>query len=453
MPRTDRTWGNRATTTLAPVGNDELWRAPLAQRPVQGVVAVPGSKSATNRALVLAALADAPSHLRKPLVARDTRLMAAAMRALGARVDEVASADGPGWIVTPRVLRGPATIDCGLAGTVMRFVPVIAALAEGPVTFDGDERARVRPMRTIIEALRALGVAVDDDGTGTLPFTVHGTGAITCDHVVVDASASSQFVSALMLAAARFDNGCTIEHRGPGIPSMPHLDMSVAMLRERGVKVDVDASDPTNARWTVHPGDIAGLDCTIEPDLSNAAPFLAAAMVTGGSVSVPDWPDATTQPGDELRSILAAMGGIVSLDGGVCTVTGPSELLGVDLDLRDVGELTPVIAAICALASTPTRLRGIAHLRGHETDRLTALATEINRVGGRATETEDGLIIEPSTDLHGARFETYDDHRMATAGAVLGLRIPDVDIVDIATTAKTLPDFAAMWADLLAGRA
>ena len=307
-------------------------------------------------------------------------------------------------------------------------------------------------MRTIIDALRALGVRVDDDERGTMPFTVHGTGGVSVDHVVLDASASSQFVSALMLAAARFDNGCVIEHRGPAIPSMPHLDMSVAMLRERGVVVEVDTTDATSARWTVHAGEIAGLDCTIEPDLSNAAPFLAAAMVTGGTVSITDWPAATTQPGDRLREIFSRMGGVVTLNQNVCTVTGPSQLLGIDIDLRDVGELTPVIAAVCALASTPSRLRGIAHLRGHETDRLAALVTEINRVGGRARETDDGLIIESSSDWLGARFETYDDHRMATAGAVLGLRIPDIDVVDIATTAKTLPDFASMWSSLLAGR-
>lgn len=402
---------------------------------------------------MLAALGDAPSHLRKPLLARDTRLMASALRSLGTRIDEVQAPDGTGWLVTPRLLSGPAVVDCGLAGTVMRFVPVVAALAVGPVTFDGDERARVRPMRTIIEALRALGVGVDDGERGTLPFTVHGTGFVGVDHVVVDASASSQFVSALMLAAARFENGCVIEHRGPAVPSMPHLEMSVAMLRERGVVVDVDASDPTNARWTVHPGEIAGLDCTIEPDLSNAAPFLAAAMVTRGTVGIRDWPASTTQPGDALRDIFAAMGGAVALEHGVCTVTGPDVLLGVDLDLRDVGELTPVVAAVCALASTPSRLRGIAHLRGHETDRLTALVTEINRVGGNATETEDGLVIEPSDGWHAATFETYDDHRMATAGAVLGLKVPGIDVVDVATTAKTLPDFVAMWDALLTGRA
>lgn len=434
------------------MGKDELWRAPVASAPVRGVVSVPGSKSATNRALVLAALADGPSHLRKPLLARDTRLMAGALRSLGTRIDEVPSPDGVGWMVTPRLLRGPAVIDCGLAGTVMRFVPVIAALAEGPVTFDGDERARLRPMRPAIESLRALGVAVDDDGRGTMPFTVRGTGSVAVDHVVVDASTSSQFVSALMLAAPRFVNGCTIEHRGTAIPSMPHLEMSVAMLRECGVTVDVDAADPTNARWTVHPGEIAGMDTTIEPDLSNAAPFLAAAMVTGGSVGVRDWPATTSQPGDRLREIFTLMGGDVLLADGVCTVTGPLQLRGIDIDLRDVGELTPVVAAVCALASTPSRLRGIAHLRGHETDRLAALVTEINRVGGRVTETEDGLVIEPSSGWRAAEFATYEDHRMATAGAVLGLRIPGIDVVDIATTAKTLPDFAVTWNALVAGR-
>ncbi len=452
MPRTDRTCGNGATTTLAVVATDGLWSAPFANAPVRGVVSVPGSKSATNRALVLGALADGPSLLRRPLLARDTRLMAAALRSLGTRVDEFEGAQGIDWIVTPRTLSGAAAIDCGLAGTVMRFVPAVAMLAEGPVTFDGDERARMRPMHTMIEAIRALGVRVGDEGRGTLPFTVFGSGAVTASHVVLDASASSQFVSALLLAAPRFDDGCTIEHRGPAIPSRPHLDMTVAMLRERGIEVDVDASDPTHAFWTVHPGIISDLDCTIEPDLSNAAPFLAAAMVTGGEVTVRDWPMSTTQPGDRLRDLFHRMGASVTLDDHGLTLHGPEKLLGLQADLRDVGELTPVIAAVCALASTPSRLSGIAHLRGHETDRLTALATELQRIGGSASETEDGLVIEPSTSWHGAALETYEDHRMATAAAVLGLRIPEVAVENIATTAKTLPDFPAMWHTLVSGR-
>lgn len=431
----------------------DLWPAPVAAAPVSGEVRVPGSKSATNRALVLAALADAPSRIRKPLHARDTKLMADALRTLGTRIEEIRTEDGVDWAITPGELRGPATIDCGLAGTVMRFVPAVAALALGDIVFDGDEGARVRPMRTIIDALRSLGVDVEDSGHGALPFTVHGSGAVAVEHVTVDASASSQFVSALLLVAARFDGGCLIEHRGPAIPSMPHLDMSVQMLRERGVAVDVDTDDPTNARWTVHAGPIHGLDAVIEPDLSNAAPFMAAAMVTRGRVTIADWPTVTTQPGDRLRGIFTAMGGNVELSAAGCTVIGPAELRGLDVDLRNEGELTPVVAAVCALAATPSRIRGIAHLRGHETDRIAALVTEINRVGGHATETDDGLTIEPSATLHGAIMQTYEDHRMATAAAVLGLRIPDVQVVNIATTSKTLPDFDRMWRTLVVGRA
>ena len=435
------------------MANEGLWTAPHADVPVRGVVSVPGSKSATNRALVLGALADGPSLLRRPLLARDTRLMAAALRSLGTRIDEFEGASGIDWIVTPRTLSGHTSIDCGLAGTVMRFVPAVAMLAEGPVTFDGDERARVRPMHTMIEAIRALGVQVDDDDRGTLPFTVHGNGAVGASHVVIDASASSQFVSALLLVAARFEQGCTIEHRGPAIPSMPHLDMTVAMLRERGIEVDVDASDPSHATWTVHPGTIADLDCTIEADLSNAAPFLAAAMVTSGEVTVRDWPATTTQAGDRLRDLFTAMGGTVTLDEHGLTVLGPEQLLGLQADLRDVGELTPVIAAVCALASTPSRLSGIAHLRGHETDRLSALATELGRIGAIARDTDDGLLIEPSDSLHPATVATYEDHRMATAAAVLGLRLPGLEVEDIATTAKTMPQFADLWLELVAGRA
>ena len=419
---------------------------------MHGTVSVPGSKSATNRALVLAALADGPSVIRRPLHARDTKLMAAALRTLGTHIEEHSTSTGVDWLVNPVPLRGPAEIECGLAGTVMRFVPAISMLANGDVRFDGDEGARVRPMRTMIDAIRALGIEVSDEGSGTLPFTVHGVGRVEVDNVTVDASASSQFVSALMLAAPRFTNGCTIEHRGPAIPSMPHLDMTVEMLRERGVVVDVDITDSTHAVWHVHPGAIAGQDRVIEPDLSNAAPFLAAAMVTGGTVTIQDWPTHTTQPGDRLRELFAAMGGDVCIDESGCTVTGPPELRGIEADMRDVGELTPVIAAVCALATTPSHLHGIAHLRGHETDRLSALATEINRVGGNATETPDGLRIEPSASFNGAAMETYEDHRMATAAAVIGLRVPGIDVVNIATTAKTLPDFANMWTSLIAGR-
>ncbi len=418
----------------------------MAAAPVRAVVEVPGSKSLTNRALLLAALSDAPSTVTGALRARDTILMGRALAALGTGLEGL-DADGP-VRVTPGELRGPAHVDCGLAGTVMRFVPPVAGLAHGDVRFDGDPRARVRPMDVVIAALEQLGVEVDDDGRGTLPFTVKGTGAVRGGAVEVDASASSQFVSALLLSGARFDHGVTVAHRGGPLPSMPHIAMSVQMLREHGVVVDVDDADPGAATWRVHPGPVRALDREVEPDLSNAAPFLAAALVTGGRVTVPSWPTRTTQAGDALRELLAAMGAEVVLDSDGLTVGGTGTIVGLDADLHDVGELTPVLAVACALASSPSRLRGIGHLRGHETDRLDALATELNRLGGDVEQTHDELIIRPKP-LHGGRFETYDDHRMATAGAVLGLVVPGVEVVDVATTAKTLPQFVALWDSML----
>jgi 3-phosphoshikimate 1-carboxyvinyltransferase len=406
---------------------------------VRTVVAVPGSKSITNRALLLAALADAPSVLHRPLRSRDTDLMAAALRALGADITEVPNGD---WQVTPHELHGPTGIDCGLAGTVMRFVPPAAVVANGEIAFDGDEQARKRPMDTVLDALRALGADITGD---TLPFTVHGTGALTGGAVTIDASASSQFVSGLLLSGARYTNGVTVHHDGKPVPSMPHIEMTVAMLREAGVEVD----DGEANTWRVLPGPIAGRDWDIEPDLSNATPFLAAAAVTGGSITVTGWPSTTTQPGDGIRAILTEMGATVTLDENGLTVTGSGALSGVDSDLHDIGELTPTIAALAVFADSPSRLRGIAHLRGHETDRLAALVTEIRAIGGDAEETEDGLLIRPHP-LHGGGWRAYADHRMATAGAIIGLVVPGIAIDDIATTSKTLPDFPGMWRRMLA---
>ena len=430
--------------------DEHPWPAPVAHDAVRGHVTVPGSKSLTNRALVLAALSDGPSTITGSLRARDTILMGQAMAALGTTLEGL---DGDGPIrVTPHSLHGPAHIDCGLAGTVMRFVPPVAALAQGDVRFDGDPRARVRPMGAVIEALESLGVAVDDDARRTLPFTVRGAGHVRGGAVTLDASASSQFVSALLLSAPRFDEGAVVRHRGRPVPSMPHVDMSVELLREHGVEVTVDAADPSAATWSVAPGPIRALDRAVEPDLSNAAPFLAAAVVTGGTVTVTGWPTRTTQPGDALRDLFTQMGARVDLGPGGLTVIGGDTLLGLDADLHDVGELTPVLAAACALASTPSHLRGIAHLRGHETDRLAALATELGRMGASVQQTDDGLMITPHP-LHGTVFDTYDDHRMATAAAVLGLVVPGVEVVDVATTGKTLPDFVPMWTSLVGGRA
>lgn len=422
------------------------WQAPCVEGPISATVSLPGSKSLTNRYLVLAALADEPSRLRAPLRSRDTVLMAGAVSSLGTGLKDVGAtgAFGPDWMITPGRLHGPAQIDVGLAGTVMRFVPPIAALAEGDVAFDGDPHARVRPMGPIIEALRGLGVRVDDDGDGRLPFTVRGTGAVRGGTLEIDASASSQFVSALLLAGARFEEGLTLRHVGGRVPSEPHITMTVEALRDVGVVVDDTEPDV----WRVEPGRVGGLDVMVEPDLSNAAPFLAAAVLLGGEVSIPGWPQYTTQAGDHLRDLLDSMGAEVTLDRDGLTVRGTGEVFGLDADLHAAGELTPTVAALAAFAETPSHLRGVAHLRGHETDRLAALATELNRLGGNVTETEDGLIIKPAP-LHGGTFHSYADHRMATAGAVIGLRVPGVEVENIATTAKTLPEFTQLWERML----
>jgi 3-phosphoshikimate 1-carboxyvinyltransferase len=417
------------------------WPAPTPHGPVTSTVTLPGSKSLTNRALVLAALSDGPSVVRRALRSRDTELMAAALSTLGAHIDTT----GEDWRVTPGTAGG-GEIDCGLAGTVMRFVPPIAGLVDGAVRFDGDPHARTRPMGAILRGLRDLGVAVDDEDRGTLPFTVHGTGSVPGGRVVIDASASSQFVSALLLAGARYDDGVDVHHAGKPVPSLPHIDMTVAALREHGVEVDDHETD----RWRVHPGPVRAVDVTIEPDLSNAAPFLAAAALTRGRVTVLGWPRSTTQAGDRMREILTQMGAEVTWDADGLTVTSDGPLHGVELDLHDVGELTPVVAALAALASSPSRLRGVAHIRGHETDRLSALATELSRLGGDVTELPDGLELRPAP-LSGATFRTYADHRMAHAAVLLGLLVPGVLVEDVATTAKTFPDVPGAWSALVGG--
>ena len=422
----------------------DLWNAPNRTNPIAARVRIPGSKSLTNRWLIMAALSGGECRINHPLQARDTLLMAQALSALGSSVEIQDEA----FVVTPGTTSDATQVDCGLAGTVMRFVPPVAALSSANIRFDGDPHARVRPMKQIISALRGLDVEINDDDRGTLPFTVVGKGFVAGGSVTIDASESSQFVSALLLAGCRYDAGVSVIHSGSALPSMPHIDMSVEVLRELGIRVDIDIKDSTNATWTVHPGVPRSFNVTVEPDLSNAAPFLAAALVCGGSVAIPDWPTQTTQAGDALVKLLPKLGATVSRDGSDLVVTGGSQINGIDVDLHDVGELTPVIAALCALATGPSTLRGIAHLRGHETDRLAALVTEINKLGGKATETADGIHIEPAK-LHGGQFATYSDHRMAMAGAVLGLAVADLVIEDIATTSKTLPNFPNMWQEMV----
>ncbi|MGL3805906.1 3-phosphoshikimate 1-carboxyvinyltransferase [Paeniglutamicibacter sp. R2-26] len=437
---------------------DQRWDAPHPGLPVNGTVVVPASKSLTNRYLLLAAMADGTSRIRNALTSRDSDLMIAALRAIGAHIEVLPQADGTiDLLVTPPAAAGgegtgeatgaPATvgIDCGLAGTVMRFVPPLAALARGAFSFDGDPHARLRPMAPIVAALKDLGVPVEEHGApGMLPFTLTGTGTLPGGSIVVDGASSSQFISALLLIGARTEHGLEITAAPGPIASPDHIEMTVQTLGELGVGV----TRPDARSWKVAPGPIAAFDKVMEPDLSNAGPFLAAALVTAGTVRIPHWPAATTQVGDRWRAILGAMGARVDhLADGTLEVTGPAAINGIDF--ADSSELAPTLAALCALATGPSRLTGIAHLRGHETDRLAALATEINALGGKVTELEDGLLIEPAP-LHGGDFATYADHRMATAGAIIGLAVPGVRVIDIATTAKTMPDFPALWMTLAA---
>ena len=434
---------------------DGPWPAPVAEAPLDAEVEIPGSKSITNRELVLAALADGPSTLHRPLHARDSQLMIDALKALGVGIEEVdaGSAFGPDLRITPAdELEGGVSIDCGLAGTVMRFVPPVAALALGPVAFDGDEAARKRPMNGVIEGLKGLGVEVRDDGRARLPFSLYGTGSVAGGDLEIDSSESSQFVSAMLMPAPRFEEGLRLRHVGATVPSLPHIGMTVEALRARGVEV----AQPSPTEWHVAPGPIAARDLVIEPDLSNAAPFLLAAVVAGGEVRIPNWPEATTQVGDLLRTLLPLFGAEVSFDGTtlVCRMAeglAAAPRPGVEIDFAEAGgELAPNLAAVCALLSSESRLTSIGHLRGHETDRVAALAAELRRVGADVDELDDALVIRPG-ELHGALWQCYEDHRMATSGALVGLAVEGVELDDVACTSKTLPQFAAMWGRMLAG--
>lgn len=423
----------------------DLWRAPFrGSAPIHATVTIPGSKSVTNRALILAAISQSPSLLKRPLRSRDTELMVKGLQALGIGITEEHIGGEEAWRVVPAPMFGPAAIDVGNAGTVMRFLPPLAALARGLIHFDGDPRSHERPLGPVIQALEDLGITIDHKNRYALPLTINGSGEIRGGSLSIDASASSQFVSSLLLVAPRMTEGLTLSHVGETLPSQPHIDMTLSMLREFGAKVD----DSIPGQWTVEPGPLNGQDIVIEPDLSNAAPFMSMPIISGGSIIIRDWPGKTTQPGDQLREIFTRMGGKISFQPDGLRVEGTGQIIGIDIDLHDVGELTPSIAAVAALASTPSHLRGIGHLRLHETDRLAALTRELNSLGADVVEEESALHISPRP-LHAGIFHTYEDHRLATAGAMIGLAVEGIDVENVATTRKTLPDFPGLWTSLL----
>ena len=428
------------------------WSAPFrsglspASVPINAELSIPGSKSATNRALILAAIASSKSIIRKPLASRDTDLMVDGLRKLGCKIEKINTKDGFDYEITPQPLMGPAQIDVGNAGTVMRFLPPIAALAKGLIHFDGDERSHERPVAPVIDGLEQLGISIEHGNKYRLPLTINGSGKVKGGTVKIDASASSQFVSALLLLAPATGDGITIQNIGPSLPSLPHIEMTIQMLQLFGAKVEISENT-----WKVSPCKLIGQDLIIEPDLSNAAPFMAAAMICGGTVLIKDWPEKTAQPGDQLRSIFSSMGAKITHDKAGLKVSGSGSVKGIDIDLSNVGELTPSIAAVASLANTASTLRGIGHLRLHETDRLAALASEINNLGGSVTEGPGELLIKPTQMKSSQIFKSYEDHRMATAGAIIGLAIEGITVENIETTRKTLSDFPGMWQAMLDG--
>jgi 3-phosphoshikimate 1-carboxyvinyltransferase len=429
---------------LAAAKSDNDWEAPPGSGPVHATIRLPGSKSITNRALIIAALATGPTTIGRPLAARDTELMAAAIEALGATVTRAADA----WTVTPGWSGDPATVDVGNAGTVLRFVPPLAALAKADVRFHGDSRAAQRPVGQLLDGLRQIGVEVDDAGRAAVPFTIRGRGGVRGGPVALDASASSQFISALMLAAPRYDAGVAIRHLGDRIPSAPHIAMTAAMLTAAGAAVQADGNS-----WRVWPGSLNPGLITVEPDLSNAAPFLAAALVTGGQITIPGWPEPSLQAAGPIVDVLCEMGATAELNSAGLRVQGTGRISGIRADLRDVSELTPVLCALAAIADGPSEFTGIGHLRLHESDRLAALAREIGALGGQVTELPDGLHVQPRPLRPGPEpFDSYDDHRLVMGAAVLALAVPGLRVRNATTVGKTFPGFMALWQQMLEHR-
>ena len=433
------------------VHEQDSWLAPTARSALSAVVRLPGSKSMTNRALILAALADTPTTILRPLQARDTELMAAAVVSLGAAISPAKTAPD-GWTVRPGPAAGQVVVEVGNAGTVLRFVPPAAALAAGDVEFRGDPRVSQRPVGPLLTALRRLGAEIDDGGRGSAPFIVHGRGRVRGGEVTLDASQSSQLISGLILAAPRYDQGLRITHQGERVPSAPHIAMSVAMLRAAGAEVEtsVTGSDPVPDSWRIWPGRLTPGTVTIEPDLSNAAPFLAAALITGGRVTIPDWPADSLQAAGQILAVIEQMGARTRQTADGMRVEGTGRVRGISADLRDISELAPVLAAVAALADGPSEFTGIGHLRLHESDRLAALAAEIGALGGQVTELPDGLAVRPRPLRAGSRpFDSHDDHRLVMAAAVLALAVPGLRVANAATVGKTFPAFSELWRQML----
>lgn len=415
--------------------------------PVNGTVTVPGSKSLTNRALVIAALATGRSTLHGALFSDDTEACMDGLARLGIDISSDPSAarvtvTGAGG----RIPAVTAELDVRYSGTTARFLTAVAAAGRGIYRFDGAQPMRERPMGDLPAVLSATGARFRFLGEPDhLPFELQAT-ELPAGRIEINATQSSQPVSALLLCAPAATGATTIIVRG-AVPSEPFIDMSVRIMREFGV----DVSRPQPGVFEIAAGSgYRGRTYDVEPDASNSSYFMAAAALTGGTVCVRGLSADSAQGDIACAAILKRMGCRVRQDTAGITVTGPKRLRGVDLDLNAVSDLTPTFAAIAPFTDSPVTIRNVAHTRLQETDRIAALATELTRLGATVEEHADGLRIEPSA-LAPAPIRTYEDHRMAMAFAVTGLRVPGLTIRDPGCVAKTFPDFFERFATLTAG--
>jgi len=403
--------------------------------PLDATVRPPGSKSLTNRALLLAALADGPCVLSGILDADDTRRCVAALRALGVEVtvqDDTATVHGTGGRFAPP----PAPLDVGTAGTVARFLTAILAMGPHPVALDGSARMRERPMAGLLAALSSLGGTVVCEGApGALPLRAGGPAeGPRGGSVVLTDPPSSQFVSALLYAGLAADRPVQVAVRG-ALPARPYVAMTVAVARAFGARIDT----PEPNRWVAHPGPLAARAYAVEPDASSASYLLAAAAIFGGRVTVEGLGRSSLQGDARFVEVLAAMGARVEQDEHTTTVTGTGQLTGVDVSLADMPDLALTVAVAALHAKGRTVLRDVGVLRHHESDRLAAAARELRKFGATVTEHDAGLVIDPPPTLPEATVPvaTYDDHRMAMAFSLGG----DVLVHDPRCVEKTYPGF------------
>lgn len=435
-----RRWHDGPVPTETSDPHPDVVRVEPLPGPLDAVVRVPGSKSITNRALLCAALADGRSTLRGCLVADDVEAMRGAVIALGARVD--VEDGGETLVVTgcdPRTAARPLDVDARDSGTTSRFVLPAVALAGVRSVVDGSPQLRRRPFGPLVEALRALGSTVDDLGApGCLPVAV--TGPLQGGRAELPGHLSSQFLSGLLLAAPLMPAGLEVVLTSPAV-SLPYLTMTTAVMRAFGAdtpQTPIGRAGPDVFR--VRAGRYRATDFDVEPDASAASYFLAAAVVAGGRVRVDGLGTASLQGDVGFADVLERMGARVERTPSSITVTSTGELRGVDVDLADISDTAQTLAAVAVHASGPTRVRGIEFIRRKETDRITAVVTELRRAGIDARETEGGFTIVPGVPRP-TRFATWQDHRMAMSLALLGLRHPGIELSDPGCVAKTYPGY------------